>query len=96
MEEVEATIFNGDVEVATGVTALLDVLDSVDGTTQGTGWHAHVALPLNDVVQPGQTMRLETADGRSGEVEMLELPTLEGDRALHVFTGVGPLERRAV
>ena len=93
MEEVEGSIFNGDIEVASGVTVLLDVLDAEGGTTGSTGWHAHVALPLSAVVQPGEQMRLVTADGRSGAVELLERPTLEGDRALHVFTGVGPLQR---
>jgi hypothetical protein len=38
-------------------------------------------------------MRLETTDGRSGSIVILDPPTVEGDRELYVFTGMGPLER---
>jgi hypothetical protein len=93
MEEVEGSIFDGDTVVVAGTTVLLDVLDADSDSTEGTGWHAHVALPLGMVLQPGQQMRLETADGRSGPVELLDTPTIEGDRVLHVFTGLGPLAR---
>lgn len=93
MEEVEGSIFDGDTVVVAGTTVLLDVLDAVAGSTDGTGWHAHVALPLNVVLEPGQQMRLETADGRSGPVALLDAPTTEGDRVLHVLTGLGPLVR---
>jgi len=93
MEEVEGSIFDGDTVVVAGTTVLLDVLDAVAGSTDGTGWHAHVALPLGTVFEPGHQMRLETADGRSGPVALLDSPTTEGDRVLHVLTGLGPLVR---
>jgi hypothetical protein len=38
-------------------------------------------------------MRIETTDGRSGRVAILDPPTIKGDRVLHVFTGIGPLMR---
>jgi hypothetical protein len=93
MEEVEGSIFDGEAVVVTGTTVLLDVLDAVAGSTDGTGWHAHVALPLGVVLEPGERMRLETADGRSGPVALVDLPTTEGDRVLYVLTGLGPLVR---
>jgi hypothetical protein len=93
MEEVEGWIFDGGAVVVVGTTVLLDVLDSVAGSTDGTGWHAHVALPLGAVLEPGEQMRLETADGRSGPVALLDAPTTEGDRVLYVLTGLGPLVR---
>ena len=93
MEEVEGSIFDGDTVVMAGTTVLLDVVDAVAGSTDGSGWHAHVALPLGMVLEPGQQMRLETTDGRSGAVALLDAPTIEGDRVLHVLTGLGPLVR---
>ena len=93
MEEVEGSIFDSDTVVIAGTTVLFDVLDAVVGSTDGTVWHAHVALPLGMVLEPGQQMRLETADGRSGPVALLDAPTIEGDRVLHVLTGLGPLVR---
>jgi hypothetical protein len=91
MEEVEGTIFDGDRAVVSGTTVLLDVLDVPTGSADGAGWHAHVALPLGMVIEPGVQMRLETTDGRSGLMSILGPPTVEGDRVLHVFTGIGPL-----
>jgi hypothetical protein len=93
MEEVEGSIFEGDTIVVEGTTVLLDGLMAESGSTASDGWHAHVALPLGMVLQPGQQMRLETADGRSGPVELIDAPTIEGDRVLHVLTGLGPLTR---
>jgi hypothetical protein len=93
MEEVEATIFDGDTVVVSGVSVLLDVLDAPVGSTDGSGWHAHVALPLSMVLEPGEQMRIETTDGRSGAVAILDPPSTEGDRAVYVFTGTGPLTR---
>jgi hypothetical protein len=93
MEEVEGSIFDGETVVVAGATVLLDVLDAASGSSDGTGWHAHVALPLGVVIEPGEQMRLETADGRSGPVALLDAPTIEGDRVLHVLTGLGPLAR---
>jgi hypothetical protein len=93
MEEVEGSIFDGDTIVVEGTTVLLDDVDASAGATGGIGWHAHIALPLGMVLQPGQQMRLETADGRSAPVEILDSPTIEGDRVLHVLTGLGPLAR---
>jgi hypothetical protein len=92
MEEVEGSIFDGD-EVVADTTVLLDVVDTVAGPTNGTGWHAHVALPLGVVLEPGRQMRLETADGRSGPVALLDAPETEGDRVLYVLTGLEPLAR---
>jgi hypothetical protein len=92
MEEVEGSIFDGDVVVA-DTTVLLDVVNVGAGSTDGTGWLAHVALPLGVVLEPGQQMRFETADGRSGPVALLDAPKTEGDRVLHVLTGLGPLVR---
>ena len=93
MEEVEGSIFDGGTVVVAGTTVLLDVLDTVAGSSDGIGWHAHVALPLGMVLEPGRQMRLETADGRSGSVALLEAPKTEGDRVLYVLTGLGPLAR---
>jgi hypothetical protein len=92
MEEVEGSIFDGDAVVA-DTTVLLDVVDTVAGPTDGTGWHAAVALPPGVALEPGQQMRLETAAGRSGPVALLDTPKTEGDRVLHVLTGLGPLSR---
>jgi hypothetical protein len=96
MEEVEGTIYDGDTVIVSGTTVLLDVRDAPEGSTDGPGWHAHVALPLDFVLAPGEQMRLELADGRSGAVELFEPPTVEGDRVLHVFTGLGPLAKPGV
>jgi hypothetical protein len=93
MEEVEGSIFDGDTVVVTGTTVLLDALDAVPGSADGAGWHAHVALPLGMVLGPGKQLRLDTADGRSGLVALLDAPTIEGDRVLYVLTGLGPLAR---
>lgn len=91
MEEVEGTILDGDTVVVSGTTVLLDARDVPAGSTDGAGWHAHVALPLDFVVAPAEQMRLVLADGRSGPVEILDPPVVEGDRVLHIFTGMGPL-----
>ena len=93
MEEVEATIFDGDTVLMSSITVLLDVPDVPAGSSDGSGWYAHAALPLGLVLEPGEQMRIETADGRSGRVAILDPPTVEGDRVLHVFTGIGPLMR---
>ena len=93
MEEVEGSIFDGETVVVAGTTVLLDALDAAAGSSDGTGWHAHVALPLGMVLVPGPSMRLETADGRSGPVALLDAPKTEGDRVLYVLTGSGPLAR---
>ncbi|HEY5467669.1 MAG TPA: hypothetical protein VIK85_01025 [Coriobacteriia bacterium] len=90
MEEVEGTISDGDRVVVPGTTVLLDIIDASAGSNDA-GWHAHVALPLGMVIEPGVVMRLETTDGRSGLMSVLASPTVEGDRVLHVFTGTGPL-----
>jgi hypothetical protein len=89
MEEVEGTIFDGDRVVVRGTTVLLDIVDVP--AAEDAGWHAHVALPLGMLIEPGVQMRLETTDGRSGLMTVLGSPTVEGDRVLHVFTGLGPL-----
>jgi hypothetical protein len=91
MEEVEATIFDGETVVVSGVTVLLDFTDAPGGSPDAAGWHAHAALPLGLIIEPAEQMRIETADGRSGPVEVCGPPTIEGDRALHVFVGIGPL-----
>lgn len=96
MEEVEATIFDGDTVVVSGAAVLLDVLDAAAGSLDAPGWHAHAALPLGVVVEPCEEMRIETTDGRSGRVAILGPPTIEGDRVLHVFTGIGPLTKSGV
>ena len=88
MEEVEATLYDGDTVVVSGTTALLDFSE---GSSDGPGWHAHVQLPLSFIIQPAEQMRLVVTDGRSGPVEVCAPPTIEGDRALHVFLGTGPL-----
>jgi len=91
MEEVEATLFDGDTVVVSGVSFLLDFADAPGGSPDAPGWHAHVALPLSVTIEPGEQMRIETTDGRSGPVVLFGPPTIEGDRVLHQFTGVGPL-----
>jgi hypothetical protein len=96
MEEVEGTILDGDTVIVSGTTVLLDARDAPTGSTDGPGWHAHVSLPLDFVLGPCEDMRLELADGRSGPVTVLDAPTVEGDRVLHVLTGTGPLVAPAV
>jgi hypothetical protein len=93
MEEVEATLFDGETVVVSGITVLLDFTDAPGGSPDAPGWHAHAALPLGLTIEPGEQMRIETTDGRSGPVAIFGPPTIEGDRALHVFTGIAPLAR---
>jgi hypothetical protein len=88
MEEVEATIYDGDRVVMPGTSILLDV---PEGSTEASGWHAHASLPLSTVIAPGERMRIETTDGRSGTVDLIDEPVIEGDRVVYVFTGTGPL-----
>jgi len=92
MEEVEGTIYDGDTVMVSGVALLLDTVDVPGGSIEAPGWHAHAALPLGLVLEPCEEMRIETVDGRSGMVELQESPTVEGDRVLHVFKGIGPLK----
>jgi hypothetical protein len=92
MEEVEVTLFDGETVIVSGIAALLDFADAPAGP-DSAGWHAHVALPLSMTLEPGEEMRIEVTDGRSGPVVIFGPPTIEGDRALHVLTGVGPLAR---
>ena len=91
MEEVEATIFDGDRVIVSGIAVLLDFTDAPGGSPDAPGWHAHAQLPLGMVLEPGEEMRIETTDGRSGPVAIFGPPTIEGDIALHVLTGIGPL-----
>ena len=91
MEEVEGTLLDGESVIVSGISVLLDFADSPEGSPDVPGWHAHIALPLGLTIRPGEPMRLETTDGRSGPVVLYDPPTIEGDRVLHVFTGVGPL-----
>lgn len=93
MEEVEATLFDGGTVIASGIAVLLDFTDAAGGSPDGPGWHAHARLPLGMVLEPGEEMRIEITDGRSGPVAILGPPTIEGDVALHVLTGIGPLAR---
>lgn len=93
MEEVEATLYDGDTVIISGVAVLIDARDAKDGSTATKGWHAHAALPLSTVVQPQDQLRIVTADGRAGNIEEIEPSTVEGDRILHVFTGLGPLKK---
>ncbi len=94
MDEVEGTIFEGDRAIVSDAVLLLDVLHTPEGSTEAPGWHAHVALPLSTVLEPGVQMRLETTDGRSGLMSITGPPIVEGDRVLHVFTGIGPLVKQ--
>jgi len=96
MEEVEATLFDGETVIVPGIAVLLDFADAPGGSPDSPGWHAHAALPLGMTIEPGEQMRIETTDGRSGPVAILGPPTIEGDRALHVFIGLGPLVRSGV
>lgn len=93
MSEVEGTIYDGDLIVVDGTTVLLDGVDESAAMPDGSGWHAHVALPLDMVLELGVPMRLELADGRSGSVTALDAPIVEGDRLLYELTGDGPLAR---
>jgi hypothetical protein len=87
MEEVDATILDGDTVLISGVAVLLDMPDA----PEGSAWHAHAALPVGLLLESHEQMRLETTDGRSGVIEIFETPTIEGDRILYVFEGIGPL-----
>ena len=88
MEEVSGTLHDGQNVIVSGVTMLLD---TAEVRADGTGWHAHVALPLEMVVVPGTDLWIELADGRSGPVSLQEPPSDEGDRELFEFVGTGPL-----
>ncbi len=91
MEEVQATLSDGAETLVSDFPALLDFGDAPGGSPDSAGWHAHATLPLGVILEPGEQMRIETADGRSGPVVMFDGPTFEGDQALYVFTGIGPL-----
>lgn len=96
MEQVEATLFDGDMVVASDIAIFLEAPSDDVGSPDASAWHAHATLPLGLVLQPGRQLELVTNDGRSGLVVVEEgPPTIESARALHVFTGVGPLERRS-
>jgi hypothetical protein len=88
MEEVEGTLHDGDEVIVSGVTMLVDT----EGVrADGSGWHAHIALPLGLPVVPASGLWVEIADGRSGAVALLDAPADEGDREVYVFEGTGPL-----
>lgn len=91
MEEIEATLYDGDAVIISGIVVLLDTRDVPDGTTGAPGWHAHASLPLGVLVEPQEELRLVAADGRSALVEQCEEPVVEGDRVLHEFVGLGAL-----
>jgi hypothetical protein len=93
MEEVDATLLDGDKVIVSGIAVLLDLPEAPADSADAAEWHAHAALPLGLTLLPGEPMRLETTDGRSGSIVILDPPTVEGDRELYVFTGMGPLER---
>jgi hypothetical protein len=93
MEEVEATLSDGSTVLISGITVFLDAPDVSAGSSGPTAWHAHAALPLSLTLLPGEAILLETTDGRSGTVVVLDPPTIEGDRALYVLSGTEPLAR---
>lgn len=91
MDELEASIYDGETVIVTGVDVLLDTREAPGGTTDSPGWHVHADLPLDVVIEPAEELRLVTADGREAVIEECEPITVEGDRVLHVFRGLGPL-----
>jgi len=91
MEEVEATILDGDTEVVPDVAISLDSLAVADSPPDYSGWHAHVLMPLSYVLAPGKELRVRLADGRSGPVMVSGPPVIEGGQALYVLDGIGPL-----
>jgi hypothetical protein len=93
MEEVEASILDGDVVIASGVPVLIDALLLPGGSTDPQAWHAHAHLSLGVVVPPAQELELRVTDGRSAPVMLQGPPTIEGGEALYVFTGLGPLAK---
>ena len=95
MEQVEATLFDGEMVVASDVALFLEAPSGDPDMADAIAWHAHATLPLGLVLEPGSQLRLETDDGRSGFVVVeTQPPDVEGARVLHVFTGVSPLERQ--
>lgn len=89
MDEVEATLYDGDQLIISGVPVLIDTRE---GGLDAPGWHAHVALSLGVVVPPEGQLRIVTADGRSADIAEAHKAEVEGDRILYVFEGVTPLD----
>lgn len=89
MDEVEATLYDGDEVLISDVPVLLDTREGGIGSP---GWHAHVALALGVVVPPEGDLRLVTKDGRTAKIELAQPASVEGGRILYVFRGVTPLD----
>jgi len=68
VEEITATILNGDRVLLTGVTVRVRPRSVPEG---GTGWEGELALPDGAHLSPGRNYALEAADGRRGSIGVL-------------------------
>jgi len=68
VEEITATILNGDRVLLTGVTARVRSLSLPDGLTE---WEGELALPDGAHLSPGRNYAFEAADGRRGSIGVL-------------------------
>lgn len=68
MEEITATILNGDRILLTGVTVRVRPLSPPEGPPS---WEGEFALPDGVYLSPGRNYALEAADGRRGSIGIL-------------------------
>lgn len=68
MEEITATILNGDRVLLAGVTVRVRSLSLPEGLT---GWEGDLALPDGAHLSPGRNYAFEAADGRRGSIGVL-------------------------
>jgi hypothetical protein len=87
MEQIEARLLCGDAVVVADAEVWLDVGRASSGLKE---WHCFVSLPSPDVLHVGDQLRLETSDGRSGEL-FVSLFRAEGGQFVYTLQGTGPL-----
>ena len=89
MEEVAATINDGDNVLVAGVTAWVQITTSPGGSR---GWHGYFTLPLGAYVPLGGPYLFNTIDGRSSQILITNVRA-ESDQSPQVqFRGTGPFE----
>jgi hypothetical protein len=87
MEQVVATISNGDTVLAQDVTAWVQVTSSQSGLRS---WRGSFVQPQGSYVPVGGPYLLKTGDGRSGQI-LVTRTSVGSHQATRVeFTGTGP------
>jgi len=87
MEQVTATIRDGDTILVDRVATWIQVGESPSGLRE---WHGHLSLPEGVHLDAGGPFQLETSDGRSGQIIVTNV-NISSDRPTQVtFTGTGP------